>query len=85
MATQKRWKVHQIDVKSAFLNKDLQTEIYMTQPPGFEIEGQEHKVWKLIKALYGLKQAPRAWHAKMDEYLRKVGFQRSESDDTLYV
>eukprot|EP00253_Pinus_taeda_P033865 PITA_33865 len=57
----------------------------MTQPPGFEVEGQEHKVCKLIKALYGLKQAPRAWYAKMDEYLKKVRFQQSESDDTLYV
>ena len=74
-----------MDVKSAFLNGDLQEEVYMTQPPGFEVEGQEHKVYKLIKALYGLKQAPRAWYAKMDEYLKKVGFQRSESDDTLYV
>jgi len=57
----------------------------MTQPLGFEIEGQEHKVCKLIKALYGLKQSPRAWYAKMDEYLRTVGFQRTESNDTLYV
>ena len=39
----------------------------------------------MIKDLYGLKQAPRAWCAKMDEYLRKVCFHRSESDDTLYV
>eukprot|EP00253_Pinus_taeda_P007126 PITA_07126 len=74
-----------MDVKSAFLNGDLQEEVYMTQPPCFEIEGQEHKVCKLIKALYGLKQAPRAWYANMDEYLMKVGFQRSESNDTLYV
>eukprot|EP00253_Pinus_taeda_P002809 PITA_02809 len=74
-----------MDVKSAFLNRDLQEEVYMTQPPDFEVEGQEHKVCKLIKALYGLKQAPRAWYAKMDDYLKKVGFQRSESDDTLYV
>lgn len=57
----------------------------MTQPLGFEIEGQEHKVYKLIKDLYGLKQALRAWYAKMDENLQRVGFQRSESDDTLYV
>ena len=61
--------------ESVFLNGDLQEEVYMTQPPGFEIEGQEHKVCKLIKALYGLKQAPRAWYAKMDEYLKNVGFQ----------
>jgi hypothetical protein len=74
-----------MDVKSAFLNGDLQEDVYMQQPPGFEIEGKEHKVCKLIKALYGLKKDPRAWYTKMDEYLRKVGFQRSESDDTLYI
>jgi hypothetical protein len=85
LTAQKGWKVHQMDVKSAFLNKDLQEDVYMQKPPGFEIVGQEHKVCKLIKALYWLKQAPRAWYTKMDEYLRKVGFQRSESDDTLYI
>jgi hypothetical protein len=56
----------------------------MNQPQGFESKGQEYKVCKLVKALYGLKQAPRAWYAKMDEYLRKVGFQQSKSDDTSY-
>eukprot|EP00253_Pinus_taeda_P003684 PITA_03684 len=60
LAAQKGWKVHQMDVKSAFLNRDLQEDVYMTQPPSFEIEGQEHKVCTLIKALYGFKQAPRA-------------------------
>ena len=79
LAAQKGWKVHQMDVKSAFLNGDLQEDVYMTQPPGFEVEGQEHKVCKLIKALYGLKQAPRAWYAKMDDYLKKVGFQRTQN------
>jgi len=63
----------------------LQEDVYMTQPLGFEIEGKEHKVCKLIKALYGLKQAPRAWYAKKDEYFQKFGFQRSECDDTWYV
>jgi len=85
LTTQKGWKVHQINVKSAFLNRDLQEEVYMTQPPGFEIEGKEHKVYKLIKALYGLKQDPRASYANIDEYVKKFGLQRSESDDTLYV
>ena len=74
-----------MDVKSAFLNGDLQEDVYMTQPLGFEVEWQEHKVCKLINALYGSKQAPRAWYANMDEYLKKLGFQQSESDDTLYV
>ena len=52
------WKLHQMDVKSAFLNGDLKEEFFMAQPQGFEVEGQEHKVCKLIKDLYGLKQAP---------------------------
>jgi hypothetical protein len=69
------WKLHQMDVKSVFMNGDLKEDIFMTQPQGFEEKGQEHKVFKLVKDLYGLKQAPRAWYAKMDEYLRKVGFQ----------
>jgi hypothetical protein len=64
-----------MDVKSSFVKGDLKEDVYMKQPPGFEIVGQEHKVCKLIKALYGLKQAPRAWYIKIDEYLRKVGFQ----------
>jgi hypothetical protein len=75
LAAHKVWKVHQTDVKSDFLNEDLQEDVYMQQPPGFEIAGKEHKVCKLIKALYGLKEAPRAWYTKMDEYLRKVDFQ----------
>eukprot|EP00253_Pinus_taeda_P004550 PITA_04550 len=60
LAAQFNWKVHQMDVKSAFLNGDLQEEVYMTQPPGFKVAGQEQKVCRLVKALYGLKQAPRA-------------------------
>jgi hypothetical protein len=47
-----------MDAKSVFLNRDLQEDVYMKQPLGFEIAGQEHKVCKLIKALYGLKQVP---------------------------
>ena len=84
MAAHNGGKLHQIDVKSAFLNGDLKEEVFLTQPQGFEVEGKEHKVCKLIKALYDLKQAPRAWYAKIDEYLRKVCFQWSESEDTLY-
>ena len=58
MAAQNGWKLHQMDVKSAFLNGDLKEEVFMTQPQGFEVEGKEHKVCKIIKDLYGLKQPP---------------------------
>jgi len=74
-----------LDVKSAFLNGDLQVEIFVEQPEGFVNEGNENKVYFLKKALYGLKQAPRAWYNKVDEHLVHLGFQKSQSELTLYV
>ncbi|KAF0927925.1 hypothetical protein E2562_036901 [Oryza meyeriana var. granulata] len=68
------WRVHHMDVKSAFLNGELAEEVYVQQPPGFTIDGQEHKVYRLRKALYGLRQAPRAWNAKLDDSLMSLGF-----------
>ncbi|KAL0420966.1 UNVERIFIED_CONTAM: Retrovirus-related Pol polyprotein from transposon TNT 1-94 [Sesamum latifolium] len=56
--------IHQMNVKTAFLNGDLDEEVYMKQPEGFIMPGNEHKVCKLIKSLYGLKQAPKQWHQK---------------------
>ena len=52
-------EIHQMDVKTAFLNGDLDEEIYMEQPEGFVAPGQEKKVCKLVKSLYGLNQAPK--------------------------
>ncbi|KAH9768805.1 hypothetical protein KPL71_011738 [Citrus sinensis] len=80
VAAQKNWRVYQLNVKSAFLNGFLQE-----QPEGYVKEGEEDKVYLLKKALYGLKQAPRAWHSRIDEYLRNLGFVRSLSESTLYV
>jgi hypothetical protein len=54
--------VHQMDVKTTFLNGKLDEEIYMDQPAGFVANGQEGMVCKLLKSLYGLKQAPKQWH-----------------------
>ena len=55
------WKIHQMDVKTTFLNGFLQEEVYLEQPQGFEIYERDSHVCRLKKALYGLKQAPRAW------------------------
>jgi len=61
--------VHQMDVKTTFLNGELDEKIYMDQPDGFVVKGQESKVCRLLKSLYGLKQAPKQWHEKFDRTL----------------
>jgi len=60
IAAEMGWKIHQMDVKTAFLNGFIQEEVYIEQPQGFEVRGKESHVCRLKKALYGLKQAPGA-------------------------
>ncbi|KAG8503616.1 hypothetical protein CXB51_001792 [Gossypium anomalum] len=85
LTAQMQWKIHQFDMKSAFLNGFLEEEIYIDQPQGFVVTGKENMVYRLKKALYGLKQAPRAWYARIDSYLVSLGLERSISEPTLYV
>ncbi|MFS7974794.1 putative RNA-directed DNA polymerase [Helianthus anomalus] len=85
VAAQRGWNLHQLDVKTAFLNGNLSEEIYVSQPEGFEEVGNEDKVYRLKKALYGLKQAPRAWYSRIDGYFIKNGYERSINEPTLYV
>ncbi|CAM8934540.1 unnamed protein product [Rhodiola kirilowii] len=73
-----------MDVKTTFLNGDLKEEIYMKQPEGFVVTGQEHKVCKLVKSLYGLKQAPMQCHQKFDEVVLSDGFIFNQSDKCGY-
>ena len=63
-----------MDVKSAFLNGYLDEEVYVEQPQGYEVPGQEHKVYMLKNALYGLKQASRAWYSRIDSYSQRMDF-----------
>ena len=74
-----------MDVKNAFLHGELDKNIYMEQPRGFESKIHLEYVCKLKKALYGLKQAPRAWYEKIDEFLVQSGFKVAPSDSTLFV
>ena len=85
LTTKYHWKLHQLDVKSSFLNGELKEEVYLTQPEGFVEKGQEHLVCKLKKALYGLKQASRSWYEKIDSFFLQQGFMRSKSDPNLYT
>lgn len=85
LATKCNWELHQLDVKSAFLNGDLKEEIYLVQLEGFVKQGQEHLVCRLKKALYGLKQAPRSWYEKVDSFFIEHGFHRSLNDPNLYT
>ena len=84
-ATYKDFKVCQMDVKSTFLNGILEEEVYIEQPKGFVDEKNKDMVCKLHKALYGLKQAPRAWYERLHKYLVKIGFERTDDNNNLYI
>ena len=71
-----------MDVKTTFLA--IKEEVYVEQPLGFEVQDRDTHVCRLKKALYGLKQAPRAWYERIDSYLMKLGFTRSNADPNLY-
>jgi hypothetical protein len=80
----KGFKLHQMDVKSVFLNGVLVEEVYVRQPLVFENEKYPHRVYKLRKALYGLKQAPRAWYGRLRGFLFERGFEMGKVDQTLF-
>ena len=80
------WEIKAMDVKTAFLYRELKEEIHMEQPEGFVVKGQEKKVCKLVKSIYGLKQARRVWYELMvDTLRRKLGFERIHSDAGVYI
>ncbi|GJY95751.1 putative ribonuclease H-like domain-containing protein [Tanacetum coccineum] len=84
-ASYMRFKVYQMDVKSAFLYGQIKEEVYVCQPPGFEDPDHPNKVYKVVKALYGPHQAPRAWYDTLASYLMCNGFERGKIDQTLFI
>jgi hypothetical protein len=84
-ACSKNVKVYQMDVKSAFLNGELEEEVYIEQPEGFQLSENIDYVCKLKKALHGLKEAPRAWYSRLDNYLQQAGFKKGSEEKNLYI
>ena len=85
LASMMKWDLHQIDMKTAFLNGVIEEEVYIEQPQGFEVEDRHTHICKLKKALYGLKQAPRAWYERIDSFLLSMDFTKSKVDPNLYL
>jgi hypothetical protein len=73
-----------MDVKIAFLNGNIEHEVFVEQPDGFILHSKGTHVCKLRKALYGLKQAPRVWYDRIDGFLKSPSFQKSDVDGNLY-
>lgn len=84
IANQHQLHCHHIDVQTAFLNGQLDEEVYLKQPPGFIDPKFPDYVWKLEKSLYGLRQSPLAWHKEYHHVLLKLGFQQLKSEACIY-
>jgi len=84
LAALENWYITGLNVQSAYLYGKLDEEIYMEQPKGFAVPGQEHKVLRLWCALYGLKQTGLAWWRTLDESLKELGFERLKSEAGIF-
>eukprot|EP00253_Pinus_taeda_P029237 PITA_29237 len=84
LSAQMGWKIHQMDVKTSFLNGRIEEEVYIKQPEGFETFDHESHVCRLKRALYGVKQAPCAWYTRIASYFTGLGFTKSGVDANLY-
>ena len=84
LAAVKKWKVHEMDVKTTFLNGVIEEEVYVEHPQGFETHDSQSHVCRLKKALYGLKKASRAWYNRIEIFLMSLGFAKIKADSNMY-
>lgn len=78
------WPLYQLDVKNAFLNGELEEDVFMNLPPGFEANLRSNKVCRLKKSLYGLKQSPKAWFEHFGKAVTGHGLRQSQADHTIF-
>ena len=78
------YEIWQMDIKTAFLNGELEEDIYMQQPKGFIALGQEHMVCKLHRSIYGLKQASKSWNIRFDQVIKLYGFEKNPDEPCVY-
>ena len=84
IANQLDLDIHQMDIKTTFLNGNLENEIFMRQPEGYVSQEHPNFVCKLNKGIYGLKQAARCWNVAIDDYLKSSGYTQSTADPCIY-
>ncbi|RVW97188.1 Retrovirus-related Pol polyprotein from transposon TNT 1-94 [Vitis vinifera] len=78
-------ELHQMDVKTAFLNGNIDETIYMVQPENFESKDSKQLVCRLKRSIYGLKQASRQWYRKFDQVITSFGFKENTVDQCIYL
>ena len=84
-ACYKSFKVYQMDVKYAFLNGNLEEQVYIEHPEGFLLSENKYYVCKLKKALYGPKQSLKKWFSRLDTCLKKQGYRRGATHSNIYI
>jgi hypothetical protein len=86
-AVNNKLTLHQLDVKSAYLNADINKDIYVQQPPGYETisnDPNQHLTCHLNKSLYGLRQSGRNWHDTLTNYLQSLDYITNQADRCIY-
>ena len=78
------YEIWQMDVKTAFLNRNMTEDVYMMQPEGFVDPSKAGKICKLRKSIYGLKQASRSWNIRFDEVVKGFDFIKNEEEACVY-